>query len=226
MVNVRAVQSIYFWPDFNIFRTKWKRQKFLANFPKFLDLNFTQQFTLFQVINQNVALYVSNCEFAQLENYRTFKSVDEGSCFIQSINIQTHWTIYFKKLFIYFQRQGKGGRKRGENHSCERNINQLSIICALTRDRTHNLLLSGMPPNPLSHTGQGLDQILIQEKSYLKANMLKDFFLRAWYMCCSSGKSQIQVFIKALAQFKDHCFVSILTGQKLKLQMVNTCRGH
>ena len=67
-------------------------------------------------------------------------------------------------LFIYFQREGKGGRKILMQ---ERNIDWLPLpstwtgtkhttkACALTGNRTSNLLLCGTKPNQLSHTGQG-----------------------------------------------------------------------
>ena len=43
-------------------------------------------------------------------------------------------------LFIYLQREGKGGRMRGRETSMwERNIDLLLLICISTRDRTHNL---------------------------------------------------------------------------------------
>ena len=73
-----------------------------------------------------------------------------------------------KKLFIYFQREGKGPRKRGrETWMLERNINQLPLICplsgtrpatqacALTRNQTGDLFLYKQTSHPLTHTSQG-----------------------------------------------------------------------
>ena len=77
---------------------------------------------------------------------------------------------YFLKDFIYsFQREGKGGRRRGrETLMCERqtSISCLSYMpqawtepaakaCALTREQTGNLSLCGTMPSQLSHTSQG-----------------------------------------------------------------------
>ena len=60
-----------------------------------------------------------------------------------------------------------GGRKKGrETSMCERYINRLPLACpqlrtwlatqacALTGNQTSDLLVCGMMPNPLSHTGQ------------------------------------------------------------------------
>ena len=48
-------------------------------------------------------------------------------------------------LFFYREREGKGGKKRGRESSMwERNINQLPLICTLSRDQTCNL---GMCPD-------------------------------------------------------------------------------
>ena len=73
-----------------------------------------------------------------------------------------------KRLFIYFQREGEGGRNRGRETSMyERNINWLALACpllgtwpatqacALTRNRTGDLSVCRLALSPLSHTSQG-----------------------------------------------------------------------
>ena len=78
---------------------------------------------------------------------------------------------FFKKrfyLFIYFERDGKGGGKRGrETRMCKRDIHWLPLphpqpgtwpaiqACALTGNRTGNPLIRRRALNPLSHTSQG-----------------------------------------------------------------------
>ena len=78
-------------------------------------------------------------------------------------------SFFFKNIvFIYFQREGNRGRRRGrETSMCERNINQLPLThpqlgtwpttqtCALTRNRTSDLSVGRPALNPLSHTSQG-----------------------------------------------------------------------
>ena len=71
-------------------------------------------------------------------------------------------------LFICFQRQRKGGRKKGERKKRERNINPLPLACCqpgtwpttqacgLTKNLTSNVSFFRMMPNPLSQQS-GLD---------------------------------------------------------------------
>ena len=67
-------------------------------------------------------------------------------------------------LFTYFQREGKGGRKKGRE-----TVNvwlplacpllgtwPTTQACALTGTRTHNALVCRLVLNPLSHTSQGV----------------------------------------------------------------------
>ena len=74
----------------------------------------------------------------------------------------------FKKYFIYFYKEGKGGRKKGDKHLCvgETSIYYLSYTrqqgtgpatraCVLTENRTSNLSLCGMTLNQLSRASQG-----------------------------------------------------------------------
>ena len=76
---------------------------------------------------------------------------------------------FFKKkkkiLFIYFQREGKRGRRRGrETSACERYQLPLTCpplgtwpttqACALTGNQTGNLSVHKPALNPLSHTSQ------------------------------------------------------------------------
>ena len=83
----------------------------------------------------------------------------------------------FLKIFIYFQRDGKGRRKR-KKHLCERETLISCLVhaltrteptaCALTRNQTCDLSLCKVMLNELSHTGHGridnfiLDSDLIQ----------------------------------------------------------------
>ena len=73
-------------------------------------------------------------------------------------------SCFLNILFIYFQRRGKGGRKRGrETSTCERYINQstghpqpgtwpTTQACALTGNQTSNPLICRPALSPLSHT--------------------------------------------------------------------------
>ena len=89
--------------------------------------------------------------------------------------LQRKWKMIFKNiLFTYFQREGKGGRKRGREISmCERNTDRLSLAgpqlgikpatqaCALTGNRTSDILFCRTTPNPLNHTSQGWKMIFL-----------------------------------------------------------------
>ena len=84
------------------------------------------------------------------------------TCDFQLFHIltKTLGIISLLNLFIYFQREGKAGRKR------EKNIDWLPLApaptgagpeiqtCALTGNQTSNTLLCEMTPTPLSLTGQ------------------------------------------------------------------------
>ena len=73
-------------------------------------------------------------------------------------------SYFFKKDFIYFQREGKGRRKRGRATSM---YDWLPLVrpllgtwpvtqaCALTGNRTGNPLVRRPALSPLSHTSQG-----------------------------------------------------------------------
>ena len=69
--------------------------------------------------------------------------------------------FFFKILFIYFYREGKGGRKRGKHQcvvaSCTPPTGYLAATqaCALTGNRTSDPLVCRLALNPLSHTSQG-----------------------------------------------------------------------
>ena len=82
---------------------------------------------------------------------------------------------FFKDLFIYFQREGKGGRER------EKNINvQLPLTCsllrtwpttqacALTGNRSSNPVVHRLVwLHPLSHTSQGSNKIILIKLPFL-----------------------------------------------------------
>ena len=96
-------------------------------------------------------------------------------CFFQEVFVCVfaHFLLcsfFLKILFIYFQREGKGGRKKGRRkHRCEREtwIGGLSYSSdclgtepatqarGLTRNQTDDLSLCRMMPNQQNHTGQG-----------------------------------------------------------------------
>ena len=86
-------------------------------------------------------------------------------CFVLFIIL---FYFIFKILFTYFYREGKGGQKTGrENLMYEGYINQLPVTyrqpwtwsaihaCALTGNRTGDLLVPRPAFSPLSHTSQG-----------------------------------------------------------------------
>ena len=93
--------------------------------------------------------------------------------------------LFFKKkdFICLFLERGKGGRKRRETLTWERNLGWLPLVCpernigwlplvvgtkphnqacALTGNRTSNLWLCGMTSNQLSHTGQGKPNTLVR----------------------------------------------------------------
>ena len=71
--------------------------------------------------------------------------------------------FYFKILFIYFYREGKGERKRGReilmcgclSHAPQLGVWPATQACALTGNRTCDPLLWSPVLNPLGHTSQG-----------------------------------------------------------------------
>ena len=76
----------------------------------------------------------------------------------------------FFKDFIYFQREEKGGRKRGRDTSmCEINIDWLPLShphvgtwpLGMCLDGEWNLRPSQASANPLSHTSQGFWLLLV-----------------------------------------------------------------
>ena len=61
----------------------------------------------------------------------------------------TSGIIYILKILFIFQKKRKGGGKKGrETLKCERDIDRLPLICAPTRERTHN---PGMCPDQESN---------------------------------------------------------------------------
>ena len=61
-------------------------------------------------------------------------------------------------MFIDFRERGREGRteSEGEEHLCERKIDQLPPVQASTRDQTYNFLVHGMTLHPTEPPGQGL----------------------------------------------------------------------
>ena len=103
---------------------------------------------------------------------------------------KTLYLFILKILFIYFQRQDKGGRKRRkETFVCGRNIDQLLLThpqpgtwpatqaCALTGNRTSNLSVCRMALNPLSHTSQVLPGFLYFLDVFLNCWRVSDWLL-------------------------------------------------
>ena len=63
--------------------------------------------------------------------------------------------LFFKKiLFIYFQREGREGEREGEKHLCVVAF-CMPPIGDLAWNRTSDLSVCSVMPNPLSHTSQG-----------------------------------------------------------------------
>ena len=86
----------------------------------------------------------------------------------QSFSLLKTYSCFLKKIFI-FRVWGREGEREGKKYRCEREtlIGCLSCApkpetwprtqaCALARNRTGDLSLCGMTPNPLSHTGWGM----------------------------------------------------------------------
>ena len=101
------------------------------------------------------------------EHKEDYKRVGESQV---GIRLQTRLLSFcFKLLFIYFQRQGKGGEKRGrETWLYKRNISWVPLACphpgtwpptqryALTGNRTSNFSVHRPVLHPLNHTSQDL----------------------------------------------------------------------
>ena len=117
--------------------------------------------------------------------------------------------FFLKILFIYFQRKGKGGRKRGREtsvHGCLSHApywvpSPKTQACALTGNRTGNPLIRSLVLSPLSHTSQGCSLILsrfINWSSSLRKGCLISFI----YLI-------IQLFIEAT---QTHGYLSYFMG--------------
>ncbi|KAF6090917.1 hypothetical protein HJG60_012262 [Phyllostomus discolor] len=117
-------------------------------------------------------------------------------CTSQTLNFLNIF-IFKKILFIYFWREGNGGRKGGRKRGRKTSINCLSHTpqlgmepatqaCALTGNQTSDLSLCRTMLNQLSHTGQGKTlhflqvkgKILFQQKdsNSLKAQVMVSIF--------------------------------------------------
>ena len=103
-------------------------------------------------------IYISNLLYLNLKSTVIFFSFHFISCLF----------AFKKKDFIYFQREGKRGRKRErETSMCEKYIDwlppthlQLGVwpttqACVLSGNRTGDLLVRRLALSPLSHTSQG-----------------------------------------------------------------------
>ena len=66
--------------------------------------------------------------------------------------MQKLFYLLFKRFYLFIFRERKGGRKREEPLTCERNINRFPLVGALTWD---NPLICGTMSKQLSHIGQG-----------------------------------------------------------------------
>ena len=74
-----------------------------------------------------------------------------------------YFTLIFKKDFIYFEREDKGGRKRGRetaicgclSHAPHWGTWPTTQACALTGNGTSDPFVRRPALNPLSHTSQG-----------------------------------------------------------------------
>ena len=91
-------------------------------------------------------------------------------CILITFSLFFNFLSFLKRVLFIFEREGKGGRKRGRKTSmCERSIDQLSLAnpqqgtwpttqpCALTGNQTSDTLVHRPSLNPLSHTSQGLE---------------------------------------------------------------------
>ena len=84
------------------------------------------------------------------------------------LNVNFIGELFFKDFYLFLER--REGRRRGrETSMCERYINWLPLICpqlgtwpatqaacALTGNRTGNLLVHRLALSPLGHTNQGI----------------------------------------------------------------------
>ena len=95
-----------------------------------------------------------------------FMSVGHLYVLFREMSIQPVCT-FFKRFYLFIFRKGGREKEREGNIDAERNIDQLPLTHtllgtepaaqsrALTRNRTGDLLVCGVTPNQLSHTGQG-----------------------------------------------------------------------
>ena len=116
------------------------------------------------------------------------------------------WKFFFKILFIYFQREVKGGRKRETSmwekywsvasHTCCPGTEPTTQRCVPTGNWTGDLSLCGRTPNQLSHTSQGSLEIFNEVKhkpthcvSYSDGSSV-DLGGRCWLLCLLYKHSQ------------------------------------
>ena len=71
---------------------------------------------------------------------------------------------FFLILFIYFYREGEGGRERGKQWVVASHAPPTwptTQACAPTGNQTDNPLVHRLAPNPLSHTSQGQNYLFL-----------------------------------------------------------------
>ena len=135
------------------------------------------QFLLLLLILETVtSICCSPYSFIDWFLYMPWPRIESATCCIrvyskQLCHMARAWinlSTLFKNRIYLFLEEGKEGRKRGrETSMCERNIDQLPLICphprnwpktqgyALSRNPTSDLLLCRVMPNPLSHVNLG-----------------------------------------------------------------------
>ena len=91
-------------------------------------------------------------------------------------------------LFIYFQREGKGGRKEGEKHQyvvLSHTSPTATQACALTGNQTGDPLVHRPALSPLSHVSQGVIQIKKKNtKNYWLMNIRRLILLSPLISIC------------------------------------------
>ena len=138
------------------------------------------------------------------------------------------YLIIFGKIFFYFQREGKGGRRRGrETSMCKRNINWLPLACsqlgtwhktqacALTGNQTSKLSIRRLALSPPSHTSQGY-LIIVKFKDMLSYGIFWKIPLKLWCQVLATFQtsfSAVSMFCNSSGDINTLFFCSSSTVQ-------------
>ena len=102
---------------------KWWERIFCQDLSSNDWLRLSSSYTKFMLLFQKNSWLLKVEDDWKLQNLYTKSCQATGQGKKKSLHSH-HWLyilfFFFKILFAYFQREGKGGRKRGQKHQCER----------------------------------------------------------------------------------------------------------